>query len=221
MARTAEYMGFEHPTVGRFTDEWEYVPSVTRFFGAFTVVAVIGWLVSTLLTAIHIFALPAIPAGAPVQGSLEVITSQWAYIFGIPLATFGAVYYLTTIALALWWFDTRHPLIVKLLTPLTATGVLASAYFVWLQLVPIGAICPFCMVSAAATVVLFGLELVILQKTASPPMSAMVADGLPLLRRTNVPLVIAPVLVGLASLIGLFVIPLLPLPEAVPFVAWL
>lgn len=41
--------------------------------------------------------------------------------------------------------------------------VLVSVNFVWLQLVPIGNICPFCMMSAGATVGLFGLALSILQ----------------------------------------------------------
>ena len=210
-------MSMERQTLQRFGSEWEYSSRVSILFGVFTLVAVIGWLVSSLLTAIHVFALPAIPADAPVQGSIVVITSQWAYLFGIPLATFGAVYYLVTIGLALWWFDTRHPLIVKMLTPVTASGVLASGYFVWLQLVPIGAICPFCMLSAAATIVLFGVEIVILQQSAIPPLSELMGDVIPVLNQTNIAVVVFPLLVGLASLIGMFVIPLLPLPESVPF----
>lgn len=213
-------MVLEQPSFHRvdYDYDWDYSSSVSLLFGVFMLVAIIGWLVSTLLTAIHIFALPAIPPDAPVQGSIEVITSQWAYLFGIPLATFGAFYYLTTIGLALWWFDTRHPLLIKLLTPITATGVLASAYFVWLQLGVIGAICPFCMVSAAATVILFGLELSILRQSGTPPALSMFDDVLPLLQQTNLALVVFPILIGLASLIGLFVIPMLPLPESVPFV---
>lgn len=212
-----EYMAMERETLQRFAYDWEYTSNVTILFGAFTLVAVIGWLVSSLLTAIHVFALPAIPADAPVQGSIEVITSQWAYVFGVPLATLGAIYYLTTIGLALWWFDTRHPLIVKILTPITATGVLASGYFVWLQLVPIGAICPFCMISAGATVILFGLELAILHQSVTPPLTNLLSDFVPVLQQTNVAVVVFPLLVGLASLVGMFMIPLLPLPEPVPF----
>lgn len=204
-------------TFQQFAYDWEYSPSVSRLFGVFALVAVFGWMVSMLLTAIHVFALPAIPADAPVQGSIEVITSQWAYVFGVPLATLGAFYYLTTIGLALWWFDTRHPLIIKILTPITATGVIASGYFIWLQLVPIGAICPFCMMSAAATVVLFGLELIILQQSATPALATMIDDIVALLKQTNLAVIVFPLLIGLVSLLGLFVIPLLPLPDPVPF----
>lgn len=134
----------------------------------FVGVAALGWLVSAFLSVIHFWALPQIPEGADLAGSLEVITSDWGYVAGIPLATLGAVYYLATIAMAAWWFETRHPAIIKALTPVTASGVLASAYFVWLQLVPIGEICPFCMVSAGAPVVLFALELRVLRRIQTP-----------------------------------------------------
>ena len=204
-------------TIGSISSNWEYKHWVPALFGLFTIIAVIGWLVSSLLTAIHIFAIPAIPADAPVQGSIEVITSPWAYVGPIPLATLGAFYYLSAIGLALWWFDTRHPLIIKILTPVTATGVVASGYFVWLQLVPIGAICPFCMMSAGATVILFGLELVILRGSSGPSLSGMFGDFQPVLGQTNLPMVLIPLLLGAVTLVGMFLIPLLPLPDPVPF----
>jgi uncharacterized membrane protein len=208
----------ENPRRLSFDYEWEYSPRTTSLFGIFTLVAVLGWLVTVMLTAIHLFALPAIPTDAPVQGSIEVITSPWAYVFGIPLATLGGFYYLMTIGLSLWWFDTRHPLVIKLLTPITASGVVFSSYFVYLQLGVIGEICPFCMVSAGATLVLFGLELAILRTSSTPSLSSMTGDVGSLLGRTNVPLILVTVLVGLTTLAGLFAVPLLPLPDAVPFV---
>ncbi|THE65308.1 vitamin K epoxide reductase family protein [Salinadaptatus halalkaliphilus] len=211
-------MSTKNPGSVAFDYEWSYLPRATVLFGIFAVVAVIGWLVTVLLTAIHLFAIPAIPPDAPVQGSIDVITSQWAYVFGIPLATLGGFYYLTTIGLALWWFDTRHPLLIKILTPITASGVAFSAYFVYLQLGVIGEICPFCMVSAGATVVLFALELAILRASETPSLSAMTGDFGSLLEETTAPLIVFPVLIGLVTLAGLFAVPLLPLPDPVPFV---
>ena len=211
-------MAVETQNQSPFDYEWNYSPRVSTLFGAFTSVAIVGWMVTVILTAVHFFALPAIPADAPVQGSIEVITSQWAYVFGVPLATLGGFYYLTTIGLALWWFDTRHPLLIKILTPITASGVAFSAYFVYLQVGVIGAICPFCMVSAAATVILFGLELIILSKSTTPSLSSMTGDFGRVVGAMNIPVVAFPVLVGLATLLGLFVVTVLPLPEAVPFV---
>ncbi|MCU4926101.1 vitamin K epoxide reductase family protein [Halobacteria archaeon AArc-dxtr1] len=210
-------MSTETPISMAFDYEWEYSPRVSALFGLFTIVAVLGWLVTVALTAIHLFAIPAIPSDAPVPGSIEVITSQWAYVFGVPLATLGGFYYLTTIGLALWWFDTRHPLLIKILTPITASGVAFSAYFVYLQLGVIGEICPFCMVSAGATVILFALELVILRQSTTPPLSSMGGDLSRVLGSTNYAVVLVPVLMGLVTIAALFMVPLLPLPEMVPF----
>jgi len=210
-------MSFETPTPVTFDYDWEYPSSVGVLFGLFTLVAVMGWFVTVALTAIHLFAIPAIPADAPVQGSIEVITSPWAYVFGVPLATLGGFYYLTTIGLALWWFDTRHPLIVKILTPITASGVVFSTYFVYLQLGVIGEICPFCMVSAGATVVLFGLELAILRQSSTPSLANMSGDLGRVLGATNYAVVLVPVAIGLFTIAAMFMVPMLPLPESVPF----
>ncbi len=199
-----------------FSYEWEYSSGVTGILGIFTLVALMGWLVTVALTAIHLFAVPSIPAEA-VQGSIAVITSQWGYILGIPLATLGAFYYIGTFGLALWWFDTQHPLILKILTPYTATGVLFSSYFVYLQLVPIGEICPFCMMSAGATVVLFALELVVVRRSDSPPVSKMTEDLGSLITETNYAVVVFPVLMALVTIGALYMVTLLPLPEMVPF----
>ena len=211
-------MSTETPSSMAFDYDWEYSPRVASLFGVFAFVAVLGWLVTVALTAIHLFAIPAIPPDAPVQGSIEVITSPWAYVFGVPLATLGGFYYLTTIGIALWWFDTRHPLLIKILTPITASGVVFSSYFVYLQLGVIGEICPFCMMSAAATVVLFGLELAILRKSTTPSLSSMGSDFSRILGATNYAIVLIPVLMGLVTIGAMYMVPLLPLPDVVPFV---
>ncbi len=196
----------------RFEYEWHYSPNVSTLFGLFTGVAVFGWVVSAFLSGIHFWAIPQIPAGAELSGSLQVVTSPWAYVFGVPLATLGALYYLTTIALAAWWFDTRHPLIIKILTPITATGVLASSYFVWLQLVPIGEICPFCMMSATATVVLFGLELGILRTSELPKTGRMVGDLASLLSETSFRWPLLVVAIGALTLAAFYGVTLAPVP---------
>jgi len=211
-------MSTETPSTISFDYDWEYAPRVGTLFGAFTAIAVLGWMVTVMLTAIHLFAIPAIPPDAPVQGSIEVITSPWAYVFGIPLATLGGFYYLTTIGLALWWFDTRHPLLIKILTPITASGVVFSSYFVYLQLGVIGEICPFCMVSAGATVALFGLELAILSQSRTPKLTSMGGDLGAIFTQTNLAGILVPVVIGVVTLAGLFVVPQLPLPDAVQFV---
>ncbi|WIV67995.1 vitamin K epoxide reductase family protein [Natrialbaceae archaeon AArc-T1-2] len=194
--------------------DWHYSPRTSTLFGLFMAVAVFGWVVSTFLSGIHFWAIPQIPSDAELSGSIEVITSSYAYVFGVPLATLGAFYYLTTIGLAAWWLDTRHPLIVKILTPITASGVLASSYFVWLQLVPIGEICPFCMMSAAATVTLLGLELAILRTSDLPPTTELLADAGSLLERTTFTWPILAVAIGVLTLAAFYGATMAPVPGA-------
>jgi len=133
-------------------------PLVNRLIGAFLAVAVVGWGASIFLTAVHFWALP-LPSGIEPSGSMAVITSQWAYIGPIPLALLGAGYYLTMLVMGGLWLETKDERLETLIIPITVGGLFASAYFVYLQLGVIGAICPFCMISAAATTTLFGLEL--------------------------------------------------------------
>ncbi len=147
---------------------------INRLIRTFIGVAVVGWGASMLLTAIHFWVLP-LPAGAEPQGAMQVITSPWAYVGPIPLATIGAVYYIAMIAAGATWLTTKNAWLERLLLPVTAGGVAASAGFVYLQLVPIGAICPFCMVSATATTLLFAIEVIVRRRggaTAAPVVPA-------------------------------------------------
>jgi hypothetical protein len=195
------------------TTDWGYTDRVSTLFGLFAAVAVVGWLVSVFLTGIHLWALP-LPAGVEPSGSMLVITSEYAYVLGVPLALLGAFYYLTTIVLAGLWFESRHPFVVKLLTPITASGVLASAVFVYLQIGVIGAICPFCMISAAATVTLFGLELAILRTSALPPTRELLADPAAILRDGSLTWPAMLVAVGTLSVLAFYAVTLAPVPGA-------
>lgn len=134
---------------------------MNRLIIGFIFVAMLGWVASAILTAIHFWTIPLIPDGAMLRGPMLVITSDWAYIGPVPLATIGAVYYIGVIALGAVWLSTKNPAIERLLLPVTAVGFVASLGFVYLQIGVIGAICPFCMVSAAATTILLGIELYI------------------------------------------------------------
>ncbi|WP_216831535.1 vitamin K epoxide reductase family protein [Alkalihalobacterium elongatum] len=176
-----------------------YGSTVPKLFAVFTAIAVIGWAVSIFLTGVHFWVLP-LPASFDVTGTpWAVMTSEWAYVMGIPLALMGGFYYLTTLVLSGLWFQTRHPLVLKVLTPITIIGVMSSAFFVYLQLFVIEAICPFCLVSAVATVLLLVLELVMLRMSKLPPLRELVRDARSAFDRK-----------GLTWMFLLFIIALLP-----------
>lgn len=97
-------------------------------------------------------------------GCDKVAISQYATIGGIPVALIGIVYYfiiLLTVAYYLWQEKEK---IIYWLSRFTVVGFLASAWFVYLQLFIIKTICFYCMVSAAASTILFILGLIVIFK---------------------------------------------------------
>jgi len=87
----------------------------------------------------------------------QVLTSQYAQIGPVPLAALGLAYYLTTWLFNFWLLNQTSPSrwALKLLLALATSGLLASVYFVYLQIVVIQAICLFCMASALLSTLLF------------------------------------------------------------------
>jgi uncharacterized membrane protein len=180
-----------------------------RLFGAAGVVAFIGWLDTAMLTAIHYAVLP-LPEGARVAGTgWAVLTSEWAYLLGVPTAVYGAVYYLLALALVMTWRLHGVPQIERLFLPFSVAGVVASAIFVYLQLFVIEAVCPFCMLSAGTSTLLFLLGVAIYRNSEAPALRELGIAGLD--RRTwgwPVALVVVPV----AMLAMLHLVTVLPLP---------
>ena len=89
-----------------------------------------------------------------VAGCSEVLSSSYAVVAGIPLATVGAAAYFSVFSLAtLAVFGYR--IAARLLFPLTALMVLVSLWLIYLQAFVIRAFCQFCLLSAAITIVLF------------------------------------------------------------------
>lgn len=120
---------------------------------AFLIIALVGLLDSLYLTFFR-----------PVSCSLGhcdlVLSSPYAILFGMPLGILGIIYYGIILALSL---DK-----IKRAALLTPIGFIASAYFVFLQLFIIKAICWYCMLSALSSALLFILGLwVLLRRSPS------------------------------------------------------
>ena len=148
---------------------------MNKIIVGFIFVAMLGWVASIILSAVHFWAIPLIPAGANLPGPMLVITSKWAYVGPVPLAVIGAVYYIVMITLGALWLSTKNRKVEQILLPVTAIGFLASVVFVYLQLWVIEAICPFCMMSAGATTILLGIEIFVKAKGgafSTPALSA-------------------------------------------------
>lgn len=178
-------------------------------FGIVGILAFIGWLDTNFLVGVHLEILP-LPEGAAIEGTQwAVITSEWSYLFGIPTAMFGAVYYVFVLALVVTWFTYRIPQIERLLLPVTAIGILMSGIFVSLMIFVIEAICPLCMVSAATSTLIFLSAVGIYWQTATPSLSDLGMQGID---RTQLIWPVMLFVTGVGAIAMYHLVGILPLP---------
>jgi dihydroorotate dehydrogenase subfamily 2 len=85
----------------------------------------------------------------------RVLKSKYSEIFGIPLAVLGLIQYSMIILSSLYSLTTKNRIGKYFILILTLAGVVASTYFVYLQLFVIGSLCLYCMGSALISLTLF------------------------------------------------------------------
>ena len=113
--------------------------------------ALIGFVDALFLTVTHY--LNVIPP-CSIRGCEVVTTSIYSTIAGIPIALFGAVYYLVVLALLVAYVDKRKDLFLSIVGFITLLAGLVTLYLIYLQLFVLHAICIYCMTSAATTILL-------------------------------------------------------------------
>ena len=102
-----------------------------------------------------------IPPCAIVKGCEAVTTSQYATIGlpavegGISVALLGAIYYLIVLIISIAIIETKNDSLKKFLAGFSAIGLLASIWFISLQLFVIKALCLYCLVSAFTSISIF------------------------------------------------------------------
>ncbi len=129
-----------------------------RLLFTIAVVASVGFIDASYLTLQHYIGFPAVCLA--VNGCEVALTSSYAILFGVPTALFGVLYYAAMFLFALLAVRSgrrSHRVGVALGS---LVGLFASAWFVYLQLWVIGAICLWCMFSAGTSLALFLLSLI-------------------------------------------------------------
>lgn len=81
-------------------------------------------------------------------------------MFFIPTAVWGVAYYMVVLSIISFGQRMHRKMYSTLLVAVTTGGFFFSAYFVFLQLVVIKAVCLYCMVSAFLCTALFILSIV-------------------------------------------------------------
>lgn len=128
--------------------------------------SILGFIDAAYLSAEHY--LGRIPPCSLAGRCEAVLTSEYAVIFGVPVALIGALYYFAIFALLFSFRETGDGKFIAILFALSAAGFLFSAWFVYIQLFVLHAICPYCMGSAVMSALIFigSLWLFISRRTA-------------------------------------------------------
>jgi len=88
-------------------------------------------------------------------GCNTVQQSPYAHFLGLPVAAWGAFYYLLAVFVAGWWaLAAPGQMLSWLVLVLAAAGEAVSFYLTYLELFVIRAVCFWCLVSAAITTLL-------------------------------------------------------------------
>lgn len=116
------------------------------------VIALIGLADAIFLTIKH-YTGGQVPCSV-IEGCEQVLNSQYAEMFGVPLAVFGAIAYFVAFSLALLAaFGDR--LMWTLFGVQVILMTIFTAWLIYLQGFVIGAFCQFCLLSAVTTLTLF------------------------------------------------------------------
>ncbi|MBY0110674.1 vitamin K epoxide reductase family protein [Patescibacteria group bacterium] len=105
-------------------------------------------------------ALTADPLVCDIEGLDKcntVAASPYSKLLGIPLAVYGLGFYAVILLLSVYLLSRSSRLAVKGLAAASVVGALASAYFLFLQVFVIKAICIYCLASAVVSFILAGL----------------------------------------------------------------
>ena len=120
---------------------------------AFVVFSFGGFLDATYLAAKYYLGEPVVCS--LLNGCEKVTTSQYAAVFGIPVALLGTLYYLTIFILTIIYIDGRKEKIFRFAARLTPVGFFVSLILIYLQIFVIHALCLYCLISAATSTFLF------------------------------------------------------------------
>jgi uncharacterized membrane protein len=126
------------------------------------VIAIIGFADASYLTVEHFQ--NVIPPCSVTGGCEKVLTSSFSTLLGIPVSLLGAIYYLLIAIGSFAFLENKNHEVLRVTLLLTILGLLASLWFVFIQVFVIHSICVYCMGSATTSTLLFICAAVIFEK---------------------------------------------------------
>jgi uncharacterized membrane protein len=123
------------------------------------VLDVIGLAIALYLSVVELSG--GVPVCGPLHGCEEVARSEYSRIGGIPVAVFGVGLSLILLTLAVAWWKTDLYVLLLAHYGLSLAGVLFEAYFIYVQVFVIGAICIWCTSYGLSLIARFMIALIV------------------------------------------------------------
>ena len=121
-----------------------------RFGSAMTILAGVGLAIGSYLLVVRI--LGEAPACGPIQGCDTVAASEFATLFGLPMALYGVGFSIVLLGACMTWWRLGERRALYAAYGLGLAGIIAVAYLTYLELFVIEAMCVWC-VTYAVTIV--------------------------------------------------------------------
>jgi len=102
-----------------------------------------------------------VPVCGPIHGCEEVARSEYSRIAGIPVAVFGVGLSLILLSLAIAWWKSNLYVLLLGHYGLSLAGVIFEAYFLYLQVFVIGAVCIWCTSYGLSLIARFVIALMV------------------------------------------------------------
>jgi uncharacterized membrane protein len=109
-----------------------------------------------------------VPVCGPLKGCEQVALSEYSRIGGIPVAVFGVALSLLLLTLAIAWWRTDLYGLLLAHYGLSLAGVVFEAYFLYLQLFVIHAVCVWCTSYGLSLVLRFLIAFVVWLRQPPP-----------------------------------------------------
>lgn len=119
----------------------------------FLLVAFIGFVDASFLTSKAFSG--EIPPCFITTGCESVTTSAYSRILGVPVALLGAIFYLTSLLLMMYYVDKQKSEMLAYLGMLGTIGFAFSLWFLYVQTFILKTYCSFCLVSTLTSTILF------------------------------------------------------------------
>jgi len=125
---------------------------------------VVGLLIAGYLSVVELQG--ELPYCGPLNGCEVVALSEYARVGGIPVAVFGVVLSVSLLVLALAWTNSGRVELLAAHYGLSLFGVVFEAYFTYLEIFVIGAVCVWCASYGVSLVARFGVALAVWRRRA-------------------------------------------------------